>query len=267
MIDWQAWNAKVDSLLRLNSSVVAVKFIGKDEEAPAGLTEPPKPITICQFVTLARVHGEKLFATPDNVLCGIAQGVLGLDALPNVAPRYAGGRVANEQAYNNILRDMPKVPNGKYRALAITALSAANFEPDLLLFVTDPARMTRLLHAVTFHTGERVHIGTSAEAGTCGEAMAACMVSGKPKAGFPCYGTRAFGLVGDDELLFAVPASTAESFLDGLEKTHARISPYPIKKFISPPPWPRVNYILKNITPEGEAELKKMKEAAGHVVE
>ena len=122
MIDWQAWNAKVDSLLRLNSSVVAVKFIGKDEEAPAGLTEPPKPITICQFVTLARVHGEKLFATPDNVLCGIAQGVLGLDALPNVAPRYAGGRVANEQAYNNILRDMPKVPNGKYRALAITAL-------------------------------------------------------------------------------------------------------------------------------------------------
>ena len=44
--------------------------------------------------------------------------MLGLDAMPNVAPRYAGGRVANEAFYNKILRDMPMVKKGVYRAVA-----------------------------------------------------------------------------------------------------------------------------------------------------
>ena len=71
----------------------------------------------------------------------------------------------------------------------------------------------------------------------------------------------------DDELIFVVPAHLADSCLDGLEKTHARVSPYPIRKFLSPPPWPRVNFLLKNLTPEGETALKEMKRAAGHVIE
>jgi|LSQX01.3.fsa_nt_gb uncharacterized protein (DUF169 family) len=267
MTDWKHFNDRVEKLLRLNSPAVAVKMIANDEEAPAGYSDPPEPITMCQFVTNARVNGLKLLATPDNILCGIAQGMLGLDAMPNVAPRYAGGRVANEAFYNKILRDMPMVKKGVYRAVALTALESVDFEPDLILFVTDPARMTRLLHGVTYHNGERVRIGTAAEAGTCGEAMGACLATGKPAIGFPCYGTRLFGQVADNELLFALPASYADDFLDGLEKTHARISPYPIKKFLTPPPYPRCNYMAKHLTAEDEAALREMKKQAGHEIE
>jgi len=266
-MDWKRFNERVEALLRLNSSAVAVTMIEPGDPDPKGCGDPPQPLTLCQFITMARVHGAKLFATPDNVLCSIAQGMLGFDRLPDVAPRFAGGRTATVKAYNNILEDMPKVALGTYRGAAIVQLSQAEFEPDVILFVSDPARMTRLLHATTFHTGERIQMHTAAEAGTCGEALAGCLVSRKPTIGFPCYGSRSYGLIADDELIFALPAHLAESCLDGLEKTHARLNPYPIRKFLSPPPWPRVNFLLKELTPEGEAELKKMKKAAGHVIE
>ncbi len=257
-MDWNLFNGRVEKLLRLNSSVVAVKMVRKGEAPPEGLGDPPQDYTMCQFVTAARVHGLSLLATPDNILCGIAQGMLGLDALPNVAPRFAGARVANARAYQNILRDMPKVKQGIYGAVAVAPLEAASFDPDLLLFVTDPARILRLLHGFSYRRGERVNVRTAAEAGTCGEAMAACLAAGEPALGFPCYGTRAYGLVGDDQLIFALPADRAGQVLDGLEKTHARISPYPIRQFLNTPPYPRVNFLRKKLTPGEEEELIQM---------
>ena len=65
-------------------------------------------------------------------------------------------------------------------------------------------------------------------AGTCGEAMGPAWRQANLRS-VPLLWYSPFGQVADNELLFALPASYADDFLDGLEKTHARISPYPIE--------------------------------------
>jgi len=87
--------------------------------------------------------------------------------------------------------------------------------------------MTRLIHASTWKSGERIVVRTAAEAGTCGEGIAATYLLKRPTIAFPCYGTRRFGLAMDDEIIFAIPSQGMDELLEGLEKTH-RAMPYPI---------------------------------------
>lgn len=219
----------------------------------------PADLTVCQLVTLARIHGQVVLGDKDNIVCGIAQAMLGLAPFQkDQASRYAGLRVRDEEAYWNILRDMPKVPVGSREAVLLAPLEATPLEPESILVFADGARVLRLLHAVTWKTGERVAVRTAAEAGTCGEGIAAVTVTGKSVVAFPCYGTRAFGLVADDEIIFALPAGMIEDFMEGLEATHARMSPYPIRKWVHTPPSPRVFFIKPDLSPEQQAQLSQM---------
>ncbi len=219
----------------------------------------PADLTVCQLVTLARIHGQVVLGDADNIVCGIARAMLGLAPFQkDQASRYAGLRVRDEETYWNILRDMPKVPVGSREAVLVAPLEATPVEPESILVFADGARMLRLLHAVTWKTGERVAVRTAAEAGTCGEGIAAVTVTGKPVVAFPCYGTRAFGLVADDEIIFALPAGMIDDFMEGLEATHARMSPYPIRKWVHTPPPPRVFFIKPDLSPEQQAQLSQM---------
>lgn len=258
-MDWQAVSQRVVELIRLPSSPVAVRLLHKGEPVPPDV-QRPAGMTVCQLVTLARIHGQAVLGDAESIVCGVARAMLGLAAFQkDQAGRFAGLRVRDEEAYWNILRDMPKVPAGSREAVVVAPLEGTPVEPESILIFADGARMLRLLHAVTWKTGERVAVRTAAEAGTCGEAIAAVTVTGKPAVGFPCYGSRTFGLVADDEIIFALPAGMVGDFMEGLEATHARISPYPIRKWVSPPPSPRVYFIKPDLSPQEQEELARMR--------
>lgn len=222
MVDWRAYSRELAELLRLRTLPVAVKF---SEEELGGGAEPP--MTVCQMVSRARVFGETVVANRRTVFCVIAKRMLGLAELPpDVPERFAGLRTETAEAYARILDDMPKVELGRYSSVVISPLESVEGDPDVILVFANGAQMTRLLHAATWKTGERVSVRTAAEAGTCGEAIAAAFVRGSYTVAFPCYGTRVYGLAADDEIIFSYPASLAEELLEGLRRTH-EFAPYP----------------------------------------
>jgi uncharacterized protein (DUF169 family) len=217
-------------LLRLKSSPVAVRF---SEDEIEGNVE--KPLTVCQMVTKARIEGEVMVANRKTVFCSIAKHFLGFDELPkNLPERFAGRRTKDAEGYKRILEDMPRVEFGRFRSAVISPLSKAEKDPHVILIFADGAQMTRLLHGASWRDGRRMSVRTSAEAGTCGEAIASSFVRDDYTIAFPCYGTRIYALASDDEIIFAFPRRLAEDLMEGLKRTHEMMSPYPPKVQIRP---------------------------------
>ncbi len=127
-------------------------------------------------------------------------------------------------------------------------MESTPIEPDLALIFGDGAQMTMLIHAATWHTGERLSVETAAEAGTCGEGIAATYILNEPTIAFPCHGTRSFGLADDDEIIMGVPAWKMEELMDGLVKRQAA-RPYPIRQAADLTPRPPSLYGIRREPP------------------
>ena len=237
-------------LLRLRTWPVAVKLYRRGEEVPCDVVGPAEPITICQFVNIARVHGKPLLGRMRDIVCAYAQSFLGFADFPEdlvAGERQAGRRTEKAEVYERILRDMPRIAAGETEAVLVSPLNIAR-AVDVVLIFANPAQMTRLIHASTWKRGERITVRTAAEAGTCGEGIAATYLLRKPTIAFPCYGTRRFGLAADDELIFGVPAEAMDELLEGLEKTHAAM-PYPIVRQVEVTPKPPSLYTIRREPP------------------
>ena len=246
--EWSEVCRELFELLRLRSSPVAVKLVKSEEEIPEGVEKPKKRLTVCQMVNLARIHKRTLAATVDEIICAYAQSVLGFAEWPEdmlSGDRQAGRRTETKEAFKKIIEGIPKIRNGTFQAIVLSPLEDTPVEPDLILIFGNPAQIMRLIHASTWKNGERLHFSTAAEAGTCGEGIAATYLSNQPTISFPCYGTRRFGLAQDDELIMGIPITRLSEVLEGLRKTHEAGLQYPIKQNVENTPEPPSLYYIR----------------------
>jgi uncharacterized protein (DUF169 family) len=238
--DFYCWGENMDveniqerliRLLRLRTTPVAVTLMKNKEDIPAGIERPKIRLTICQMVALSRIHERVLAGGMDEIICSYAQSVLGFADWPEdmiSGERRAGTRVEDVTASSNLIENIPKIETDSFEAIVTAPLAKTPFKPDLILLFANPAQMTRLIHAATWKTGERLSFTTAAEAGTCAEGIAATYLRNDVNIAFPCYGTRRFGMAADSELIFGIPIEKIDEIMDGLEKTHAVGSTYPI---------------------------------------
>jgi uncharacterized protein (DUF169 family) len=245
--NWGFISERLIRLLRLRTSPVAVKLYGREEEIPQGIEKPTRPITLCQFVNLSRIHGKILLGKMENIVCAYAQSFLGFSDFPPdllAGKRAIGRRTETAEAYEKILRDMPKINGGETVAVLTSPLEKMPVEPDLVLVFGNAAQVMRLIHSATWKRGERMSIRTAAEAGTCGEGIAATYLLKRPTIAFPCYGSRRFGLAGDDEIIFGIPIENLGEILECLEKSHKTL-PYPILQQVEVTPEPPLIYYIR----------------------
>lgn len=253
MSKWTNFTDRLIHLLRIKTSPVAVKIFRKGEDIPTNIRHPTEPLTFCQFTYISRVHKEPLLGTFSDIICAYAQSFLGFADFPEdlyEGKRSAGRRTETAEAYKRILSDMPKIESGTTEAVLTAPLERTPVAPDVILLYVTPGQITPLLHAATWKTGERVTVRTAAEAGTCGEGVASAYIMKRPIVAFPCSGTRRYGQVEDEELIFALPGFMMDEFMDWLEKVCER-SPYPVKRQIefTPRP-PQLYYIRRAPFPE-----------------
>jgi len=64
--------------------------------------------------------------------------------------------------------------------------------------------------------------------GSCSDSLAKCYVTGKPAVSIPCYGERAIGGVGDDEIGIAFLPSELDRIISGLKALFKAGLTYPI---------------------------------------
>ncbi len=218
--------------MRLKSFPVAFKMLeNKDDlgQIPF-MRRLQKKVTMCQLITLVRNFDWTVGAELSDFMSPTCPSIIGLTDVPEV---YRDGTfrsivwVKTREDGRKYEASIPRIPTGKYEAVAMAPLVYNPFEPDIVLIYANPAQMMLLINSLQFEDYEVMQFHCVGES-SCADAIARCYLSGKPSLTIPCYGERRYGHAQDEDLVMAVPAEMMEKALRGMEALYRRGIRYPI---------------------------------------
>jgi dephospho-CoA kinase len=230
--DWRKLTHGIEQLMRLKTFPVAFKMLKKKE----GLNKIPflrrtkRKMTLCQLITLARNFKWTVGAELDDFVIPMCPSVLGFADLPET---FKDGTfrsmawVKKREDGKKYEASVPRLPLGKYEAVAMGPLQNKPFEPDIVLIYANPAQMMLLINSLQFEDYEVIEFYCVGET-SCSDAIARCYLTGKPSLSIPCYGERRYGHAQDEDLAMAIPAGMMEKALRGMEGLYRRGIRYPI---------------------------------------
>lgn len=230
--DWEKLVRRMELLMRLKSFPVAFKLLEKKEalgEIPfiRGMTHK---VTLCQLITIVRTFDWTVGAVAGDFISPMCPSIVGLTDLPEVFKDgtfrsivWAKTRKDGQKYENSI----PRLPAGKYQAVALAPLVYNPFDPDIVLIYANPAQMMLLINSLQFEDYEVMEFYCVGES-SCSDAIARCYLSKKPCLSIPCYGERRYGHAQDEELVMALPAGMMDKALKGMEALYKRGIRYPI---------------------------------------
>jgi len=230
--DWEKPIRRLELLLRLKSFPVAFKLY-KDRQA---ISEIPfirrvnHKLTMCQMINLVRNFDWTVGAELDDFMSVVCPSIIGLTEIPDYMKDGTFRSIvwtksrADAQKYE---AEIPRLPTGKYEAVAMAPLVYNPFDPDIVLIYANPAQMMLLINSLQFEDYEVMQFYCVGES-SCSDAIARCFLQRKPALSIPCYGERRYGHAQDDELVMAIPAETVDKALKGMEALYRRGIRYPI---------------------------------------
>ncbi len=219
--DWEKLIRRTELLMRLKSFPVAFKLLEKKEllsEIPF-LRRMTRRMTLCQLITLVRNFDWTVGADLEDFIFPQCPSVIGLTEIPDV---YKDGTFRSiiwtktREDGRKYEKSIPRLPVGRYEAVALAPLVYNPFDPDIVL-----------IYALQFEDYEVMEFYCVGES-SCSDVIARCYLNGKPSLSIPCYGERRYGHAQDDELAIALPAGMMEKALRGLETLYRRGIRYPI---------------------------------------
>jgi dephospho-CoA kinase len=187
-------------------------------------------MTLCQLITLVRNSDWTVGADAEDFLGPTCPSMLGLIDTPSL---YKDGTfrsivwMKTKENGKKAEASIPRLPLGKYEAVAMAPLVYNPFEPDIVLIYANPAQMMLLINSLQFEEYEVMQFFCVGES-SCSDAIARCYLTGKPALTIPCYGERRYGHAQDEDLVMAVPAGMMEKALRGMETLYRRGIRYPI---------------------------------------
>ncbi|UCE55754.1 MAG: dephospho-CoA kinase [Desulfobacterales bacterium] len=230
--DWEKPIQRLERLMRLRSFPVAFKLL----EDKKSLSEIPflrrmnHKTTLCQMINLVRNFDWSVGADADDFVSVMCPSIIGLSDIPDYMKDGTFRSIvwtksrADGEKYEN---DIPRLPVGKYEAVAMAPLIYNPFDPDIVLIYANPAQMMLLINSLQFEDYEVMEFYCVGES-SCSDAITRCYLNRKPALTIPCYGERRYGHAQDDELIMAVPAELMDKALNGMEALFRRGIRYPI---------------------------------------
>ncbi len=230
--DWEKLIRRMELLMRLKSFPVAFKMLEKKEELDKipFMRRTQHKVTMCQLITLVRNFDWTVGAESDDFLSPMCPSIIGLADTPEI---YKDGTfrsivwVKTKEDGKKYEASIPRLPLGKYEAVAMAPLVYKPFEPDIVLIYANPAQMMLLINSLQFEAYEVMEFYCVGES-SCSDAIARCYLSGKPSLTIPCYGERRYGHAQDEDLVMALPAGMMGKALKGMEALYRRGIRYPI---------------------------------------
>ena len=230
--DWEKPVRKLERLVRLKSFPVAFKLLEKKED----LTSIPfirrmnHRSTLCQMLNLVRNFDWTVGADGDDFISFMCPSIIGLVDIPD----YVRDGSFRSIVWTKSRADgkkfeaaIPRLPLGKYEAVALAPLVYNPFDPDIILIYANPAQMMLLINALQFEDYEVMQFYCVGES-SCSDAIARCYLTGKPSMTIPCYGERRYGHAQDEDMVMALPAVMLDKALKGVEALYRRGIRYPI---------------------------------------
>jgi len=230
--DWEKPIRRMELLMRLKSFPVAFKLL-EDKEALSGIPfirRLEHKSTLCQLINLVRNFDWTVGADFNDFIGAGCPSVIGLTEIPEFMKDGTFRSIvwtknrADGKKYEN---SIPRIPLGKYEAVAMAPLVYNPFDPDIVLIYANPAQMMLLINSLQFEDYEVMQFYCVGET-SCSDAIARCYLTNKPSLTIPCYGERRYGHAQDDELVMAIPSEMMDKALRGMEALYRRGIRYPI---------------------------------------
>lgn len=225
--------------LRLATFPVAVRLLENSEDLDhiKFLKKPEHKIALCQIFSYARYYGWTMGCVKGDNLCPLAEISIGFEEsyrLFEEGAFFIGRYNETKEAAKKTTATMPKIPYGRYSAIASGALSRIDFEPDLILVWGNSAQIMRIIQGYLWKRGGRVSMSTFCD-GVCADIISNAILTKDLQIAFPCLGDRRFGMAMDTDLIASIPFEIINEIIDGMEKTHKAGTRYPIPYNISTP--------------------------------
>ncbi len=230
--DWERISRRLEHLMRLKSFPVAFKMLEQKDDLGTipFLKRLENKVTLCQLITFARSLERTVGADLDDFGSFSCPSVLGLADVPEL---YKDGTfrsmvwVKTREDGKKYEESIPRLPLGKYEAVAIGPLADEPFDPDIVLIYANPAQIMLLINSLQFEDYEVMQFFCVGES-SCSDAIARCYLTGEPSLTIPCYGERRYGHVQDEDMVMAIPAGMMDKALNGMEALHGRGVRYPV---------------------------------------
>ncbi|OGL18812.1 MAG: hypothetical protein A3F92_02320 [Candidatus Rokubacteria bacterium RIFCSPLOWO2_12_FULL_71_22] len=233
------WNGIVDGLnqyLRLRSIPIGMKLFETVEamEAIPKIRRPRAKHTTDQIVAQARQLGWTVGITVTDLVgpqCGAVIGLHPQDEEWLSGKRMAGVWFETQPDAAAHQRAMDVVPYGRYRAMAVSPLTAGRLDPpDVCLVYGTPGQMILFINGLQW-SGYRKLDFTSVGESACADSWGKALRTGEPSLTIPCYAERRYGGVADDELLMALPPRFLPKAVAGLAALAKNGFRYPVPPY------------------------------------
>ncbi len=230
--DWEKLIRRMELLMRLKSFPVAFKMLEKKEDLGKipFIRRLEQKKTLCQLITLVRNFDWTVGADADDFHGPGCSSIIGLADMPEVMKDGTFRSIVwvkTRKDGKKYESSIPRLPLGKYEAVALAPLVYNPFEPDIVLIYANPAQMMLLINSLQFEDYEVMEFFCVGES-SCSDAIVRCYQTGKPSMTIPCYGERRYGHAQDEDMVMAIPAGMMEKALRGMETLYRRGIRYPI---------------------------------------
>jgi uncharacterized protein (DUF169 family) len=219
-IDYAGASETLKNSLKLKGSPVALGFAQTKEDIPAGMPEIDKTIRHCMMVSLARNEGKIFYATADKHECNGGAYALGLKELTHTLKSgefyFKLGKFESVAASKRTMENVPGIPVGETYATMYAPLEKTPFTPQVVLIVTNPWAMLKLVQSTLFRLGGRVHASFAGIQSVCADAGAQTYLTGKANFSLGCDGSRKFSGIADDEMVMGFPAEMLPEIVDAV---------------------------------------------------
>lgn len=210
---------KIKEHLKLNNSPVAIKFVLREEDIPEGIKKIEKGARHCELVQKAS-RGEMFYATAEEQTCKGGATALGLIEAPEkvkTGEMYQSlGRFSSLGAAKRTVDAIPKIENMMY-ALVYAPLEKAEFDPDVIVVICNPAQAMKLAQAMVYTLGGRVEADFSGIQSVCGDAVAGPFTTKRPNITLGCSGSRKYAEIQPDEVIVGMNGENIGCIVNALE--------------------------------------------------
>jgi uncharacterized protein (DUF169 family) len=208
-------------ILRVRTIPVGILFFKNPDDIPEEFQIIEKKKSFCSIVGLSRFYEIPVAITEEYIggLCG------GLDLPFGFGKRDPSSEESLVGYFGETLKDVQGIFSDmlfmkeRIRAFGIAPITIINTIPDIVMIWGNPAQMSTLAYAHTWHSGgKRIRLATNGHGGSCYEALVVPYVKDEVTLTLADAGDRRHGYAGDDDMIMSVPTGKMEALYDGFIK-------------------------------------------------
>lgn len=211
---------EIKSILKLNSSLVGVKMIWKNDVIPMGF-KALSGHRYCQALMKAR-HGEKVTLDAEGIACPAAAAAFGFKALPDGLKTGKGlmgfGITKEGVTGKTMFEGMTTLMQDEIKAICLFPMEKAEIEPDVVVAEDETEKLMWIaLAQLNAQGGKRVESSTAILQAACVDATLIPYVEQKFNMSMGCYGCRDATDIGHNETVLGFPFKDFETIVENIK--------------------------------------------------